>query len=154
MITSVLSIEALRSHTSDFLANHWQQPLESCMAWVDAFPAAGPCPIKHHDHQGCYALFKGSKLCYIGLAASRGWGPYKGHGIGARIKHVLAIDWGIKTADGTRFYKLKEAWSDVTHISTFGFPSNFGYLAPALESYILTREDMQDLQNKNRPGAA
>jgi hypothetical protein len=123
------------------------------MVWIEPVPATGPCPIANHDRQGCYALFKGTELCYIGLGASRGWGPYKGHGIGARIKHVLSVDWNNKTPDGLRMYKVQEKWADVTHVSTFGFPHNFGYLAPALESYILTRGDMSGLQNKHRPGA-
>ncbi|MGI0135102.1 MAG: hypothetical protein ACREBW_09120, partial [Candidatus Micrarchaeaceae archaeon] len=88
----------------------------------------------------------------VGLAASRGSGRYKGHGIGSRIKHVIAVDWDNKSESGKRVYKVREKWAEITHISSIGF-SDKGYLAAALESYLLGRLNPDGMLNRNRPGA-
>ena len=154
-IARVLGIDLLRRYTDDFFALHWQEHSSGPRAhWADPFAAASSGPYPNHNLQGCYALFHGAELRYIGVAASRGAGRYKGHGIGARLKHVVAVDWKTKTPEGKRVYRVLDRWSDITHISTIGFPVGYGYLAAALECYLLTRPGTEALHNKNRPGAA
>lgn len=146
-------IQQLKTLTSDFFALHWKQELLGTPPdWHEPFPAARGGPYPNHDSQGCYALFNGAELRYIGVAIGRGSGLYKGHGIGSRIQHVITVDWDSRSPNGGRMYKVREKWSDISDITTIGF-HHHGYLAAALECFLLTRLDPIRLINKNRPGA-
>ena len=141
--------------TNDFFQLHWNQGLGAFPSWGPLWSVTSQGPIPSGDKQGCYALYAGNSLLYVGLGARRGSGLYKQHGIGARLcSHVLIVDWNKQPADGKRFYKQREKWPDVTHLRTIGFPSGTGYLAAALEGFLLKNLDEVPAFNSQRPGSA
>ena len=97
--------------------------------------------IPNQDRMGCYALVRGGNVIYIGSGTKLGNGIYEGFGIGSRLSaHVVSWDKTEKTKDKTdRKYKPKEKWKGVSQIYTYGFSKNLGYMAPALEAYLLSK---------------
>ena len=147
-------VSELRKHTTSFFALHWDtKALGSHPQWEDSFPIVSPGPYPNSNLQGCYALFADDKLWYIGVGSSRGSGKYKGEGIGTRLKHVVAVDWRNKSHDGKRIYCVKDKWKGVTHISTIGFEPGTGYLAIALEHYLLSKLSPEPIRNVCKPGS-
>ncbi len=144
----------LRDLTNKFFLLHWRiDSLGEPGQWSDLFPLASSGPYPNSNYQGCYALFSGTELRYVGVGSSRGSGKYIGQGIGSRLKHVVEVDWTKKSADGSRIYKARDKWSAITHISTVGFKAT-GYLAISLEHYLLSELDSSQLLNSQRPGSA
>lgn len=125
--------ERLLARTGDFFERHWNvEALGAPPAW-QAWETFLDGSVPNHQYGGCYAIFAGHELIYVGLGASRGGGRYPEHGISRRLMaHVLRSDRR-KSPYGSR---LIEAWAEATAIWTIGFAS-CGYLAPALESFLI-----------------
>lgn len=125
----------LEQTTNQFFLRHWsnenlpyQRP--DWMEWKDFLYGSVP----NYDLGGCYVLFSGNDLIYVGLGASRGSGLYVDHGISRRLMaHVIASD----RLRGKEWSKLREPWSNVTALFTIGFPNEYAYLAAALESFLI-----------------
>jgi|SRR5690606_19192229 len=141
--------------TAEFFERHWRDSFGPTPEWTSPWPANSRGPLPCADMQGCYALYKGGDLIYVGLGASRGAGLYKGHGLGHRLyKHVLRIDWTKEAIDGCRFYAPRENWSEMSHLRMIGFPADLSYLAPALELFLLKMLPADlPLRNRVRPGS-
>jgi hypothetical protein len=87
--------------------------------------------IPGNDKSGCYALFKGEELIYIGVGIAKGGGVYENCGLGDRLKryykrvvqgeYVHALDW------------------EVDNIATIAFDPKHYYLAAALEIYLIDK---------------
>ena len=98
--------------------------------------------IPNHDKRGCYAIFEGEQLEYIGIASGRSTKRYHGHGLGDRLKVYYRVDkakneeLGIRKVE-ERYYK--SVWEGVTEIWTIGLLEDVGYLAAALEIYLIPR---------------
>lgn len=127
--------------TKEFLLLHWNNEQLSNVdlpsTWA-SYNFKGPVPFG--ECQGCYVLVKNENVIYIGLGASRGGGIYKEHGIGARLNsHVLSWDRSVPAEVQDRIYKPQEKWSGVSEIFTYGFPSDYGYLACSLEAYLISK---------------
>jgi len=136
-MTTVISINDVKKETAEFFRMHWNLNIP-IPAWNDKYSFQGAVP--DGDKQGCYALLINDEVVYIGLGASKGSGIYKEHGIGARlINHVIVWNRSIPAPISERKFKLKDKWHDITDIYTIGFPSGSGYLACALESFLLSR---------------
>lgn len=127
---------ALEEATNTFFRKHWSvgemssKPPE-WKVWQEFLFGSVP----NHNVGGCYALFAECKLLYVGLGVSKGSAPYPNHGISRRLMaHVLASD----RQRGTSWSKLKHSWNIVTAIHTIGFPNEVGYLAAALESFLIS----------------
>lgn len=131
------SIEALKSATSEFLRRHWNEK-SKCgedLSWR-TWGMQGSMP--YQENQGCYALLSGDAIIYIGVGASRGRGKYEGWGLGKRVTtHTKLLKAG-KLEE--RVYEPNAYWKEkgVTGIMTFGFPEGFGYLALALEAFLIS----------------
>ena len=122
----------LEGCTSEFFRFHWPADFNEAPNWV-SWQEFLKGSVPNHQHGGCYAIFSGPSLIYIGLGVSRGGGIYQQHGISRRLMaHVLRSD----LARGRQWSKLDESWRDATAIYTLGFPGR-EYLAPALESYLI-----------------
>ncbi|MGD9303799.1 MAG: hypothetical protein PVF79_06005 [Desulfobacterales bacterium] len=112
------------------------------------FKGAAP----YGDRQGCYALIADNDVIYIGLGASRGWGIYKEHGIGARLsQHVMHWDRSIPAKIENRVFKPQTKWNGVSAVYTYGFPSGYGYLACSLESFLISR--LEPRKNVTKTGS-
>lgn len=141
--------------TKEFFHLHWQDSFGSAPEWSGYWSITSQGPIPNGDKQGCYSLYENGKLTYIGLGVSRGGGLYKEHGIGKRLySHVVAVDHSRPEENNKGFYKPRERWSAVTHIRTIGFPSGRGYLAPALELFLLNKIPGNELKNVQKSGSA
>ncbi|MCL1824806.1 MAG: hypothetical protein FWG26_02510 [Betaproteobacteria bacterium] len=123
----------LATATAEFFKLHWNiASLDNPPEWKcwEEF-LVGPVP--NYQHGGCYALFAGSELIYVGLGASLGGGRYSQHGISRRLMaHVLRAD----DSNPQHTYRLLDNWTNTTAIWTLGLPK-CEYLAPALESYLI-----------------
>lgn len=129
-----LTMDLLIENTCKFFSLHWNvQELGVAPVWVRWDPFLfGSVP--NHERGGCYALFSGENLVYVGLGVSRGGGRYPESGISRRLmSHVYCSDPG----KGPRWSRLRDQWSHVTEIRTIGFEAATVYLAPALENYLI-----------------
>lgn len=128
------TIDDVVNYSNVFFEKHWDKssPLQA-PEWKCNWQWVGSVP--YHDMAGVYALFEAAgNLVYVGLGASRGGGIYNEHGISRRLlAHVIAPD----PSKGRGFYKPKDKFADVTNIGAIGFPSEYSYLAPALEDYLI-----------------
>lgn len=146
------SVERLEKETIDFLRLHWNPKeikTDELLIWKIWKDFKGSMPFG--DKQGCYALLSNGYVVYIGVGASSGSGIYEGCGLGARVtKYTHLVKKGPLNE---RIYEPNKCWKEkgVTGIMTFGFPSGFGYLAYALEVFLVFRLEPQ--YNTNRPGS-
>ncbi len=146
----------VEKETRNFLNLHWNAQQLTDVDLPDSWGAysfIGNVP--YGDRQGCYALVKDSEVIYIGLGASRGYGKYAECGIGARLNsHVLIWDRSVPANSGSRKYEPKESWKrkGVTEVHTFGFPSGYGYLAPALEAFLISR--LEPIENVTKTASS
>ena len=148
-------IPVLFALTAEFFERHWQKSFGEIPQWCEPWSLTGQGPVPNHDRQGCYCLFAMDTPIYIGLGAARGSGLYKDHGIGKRLySHVLRVDSSRGIFNGKGFYMPREKWRIATHLRTIGFPKSYGYLAPALESFLLARLPHElSSYNRMRPGS-
>lgn len=124
----------LEAETKKFFGMHWNTdligtPSPSWQVWNE-FKGSAP----NYQLGGCYALFAGDALEYIGLGSSRGGGLYCDHGISRRLgSHVYRLD----KERGPGWLKLRPDWESITSIHTIGFEARHNHLAPALEAYLI-----------------
>lgn len=92
---------------------------------------------------GCYAICRGRKLLYIGVAVTEGKNfskTGKKYGLLKRLeRHVIR-----RTTRGIHSYEPfahKEQWQDITCIRLLGFPDEHRHMAAALEAYLINRID-------------
>ena len=132
MEPTALSLNRLEGCSSEFFRLHWHAELGAAPSWVQ-WQEFLQGSVPNYQYGGCYAIFSGKNLIYIGLGASRGGGLYPKHGISRRLMaHVLRSD----RPRGIGWSKLTEEWADATAIYTLGLPTA-DYLAPALESFLI-----------------
>lgn len=131
------SVKDLLSATDEFFSLHWLQSsiLGNAPQWKiwENFLCGS---VPNFDLGGCYALFSGDELIYVGLGASRGGGIYPNHGISRRLMaHVICAD----RERGREWAKLREPWMDVTSLYSIGFPHDQAYLPAALEGFLIRK---------------
>ena len=141
--------------THEFFQRHWKIGFGPVPTWCEPWSVRSQGPIPDGDKQGCYFLYIGENPIYLGLGASRGSGIYREHGIGNRLySHVLCINSSLGVVNNKGFYMPRPKWQEVTHLRTIGFPSGYGYLAPALESFLLNSlPPTSTSRNTQRPGS-
>jgi hypothetical protein len=134
--------------TNDFLDKHWNISNVKPEGWKKYSFQGG---LEDGSSPGCYAITKNEDIVYIGLGASRGWGNYKDSGLGARLlNHVIMWDKPRPAEKDKRYYKFKPKWQDekVTNLYTIGFPKGYGYIACALEAFIISNLKEMPKYNK------
>ena len=134
----------LAALTREFFTKHWNADAIGCAPpeWSGEYRFIGSLP--NHDKQGVYAFVRGDQVTYIGVGASKGGGPYRGHGLGSRFKaYTRVIDDAHTPVDP----RLVDAGAMVT----IGFDVDHAYLANALELYLIGRLETE--HNANRPGS-
>lgn len=125
----------LEEYTAEFFQKHWVSDAGKPPSWKIGWPWHGSVP--YHDKGGVYALFSESgEVLYIGLGTSKGGGLYNEHGISRRLlSHVIQKD----SDKGRGHYMPKKKWNDVKDIGAVGFPSEYSYLAAALEDFLIRK---------------
>jgi hypothetical protein len=129
-----VTLDEVISTTSVYFARHWNASAigKNPPEWQGWHEFKGSAPNYHLG--GCYTLFEGGELQYIGLGASRGSGLYLGHGISRRLKaHVLQNDW----EKGPEWLKPRPRWPSITSIYTIGFDDDNVHVAPSLETFLI-----------------
>jgi len=142
-----VGMSRIREFTEDFFDRHWPADAADPPTWSEPWYFRGTIP--NHDHPGCYALLAAENVVYMGVGASNPGGRHEGHGLGSR----LASRWRKKRGGGKEEYEPAGTWRDlqVSEIRTIGFPRKYGYMAAALELFLLQR--IPTKENRQRPGA-
>lgn len=147
MAKGKLAIGDVMKETDIFIKRHLNGFNNMLGKW-EAYNLRGTIP--HRDSPGCYLLLEGDEVIYIGLGASRGGGNYEGCGISARLKKHLYWDKTVPSNDcAGRVYKPIEKWKDVSQIYTYAINREIGYMACALEAYLIST--LKPKGNKNIP---
>ncbi|MDI1278612.1 hypothetical protein, partial [Methylobacter sp.] len=93
--------------------------------------------VPNYKLGGCYALFEGVSLIYIGKGVGKVRGSTLSHGISRRLSsHVLRID---KYEKDYHWCKLIDKWNGITDIYTIGFSNESEHLAHALENFLIRK---------------
>ena len=145
--TEPISLGDLRDATRQFFNLHWCLD-ESKIAdpppeWNDPWLFQGTIPKQ--DKPGCYALLDGENIKYIGVGAGQAPGDYQHAGLGKRLHEYWRRDNNyLDLPLNERKYKPSEKYAEwLTGIITMGLDKNYGYLARALEAFLIARLDPQ-----------
>lgn len=144
----------LERTTAEFFDLYWDerrlgQPRPTWSSWrLSGVPSEA-------SKAGCYAIYKGNQLLYVGVAVTEGKhsaATGKKYGLLNRLeRHVIR-----KAGRGATSYvpaPNKPQWHDVTEIRLLGFPDDHRYMAAALELYLIQRLDTTvNAQSKWRNG--
>jgi len=136
--------EQLLAATQTFFSLHWPQSAGNAPIWQKWEPfLEGSVPF--YKQAGCYALYRGEMLDYVGLGMSRGGGLYPESGLSRRLmSHVYQSD----KIRRSPYLKLRSQWHGITALSTIGFEHQYSYLAPALEQFLI--RELRPPRNKRR----
>ncbi|MCX5819768.1 MAG: hypothetical protein NT047_07640 [Deltaproteobacteria bacterium] len=147
------NLSDLKAETLRFFCLHWNRESigNTPPEWSEPYTFVGPVP--NHEKQGVYALLASNDVCYIGVGASRNYGKYAGHGLGARLNKYLRVREGKRNIrDSERPYQLINQWKEkgIDQIFTLGFEKEQSYLSYALEVFLIIR--FPHLHNIIKPG--
>lgn len=148
----MITMSDIQEATKRFFARHWS--IADCDGrpapdWSEPWRLVGAMPST--DKQGCYVLLVGDMVKYIGSGVGRGFGRYKECGLGARTWNYMKWDRSKKTSLAQRVYVMTKPYVDVTSLATIGFPSGYGYLALALEAFLISEFRGKGLINIKSP---
>jgi hypothetical protein len=135
-------VDKLREKTSLFFNRHWGLTSEA-PEWDLSWNWDGP--LTNLKLGGLYALFKGDKLLYVGLGASRGGGLYTDRGISRRLtNHVIRK----APKGGSTQYVTRKRWEElgVNRVGALALPADRTYLASSLEDFLIG--DLNPPENK------
>lgn len=136
-MTDTPTLDHLRRQTEVFFDLHWPHG-EAQPEWSERWEFLGPIP--NHEVQGCYALLRSDAVVYIGVGAGKGTARYRGAGLGTRLHpYWRKHPGGPHPESGAARYVAAEKWVGTDAIVTIGFPPERGYLAYALEPYLIAR---------------
>lgn len=149
----------LKKPTDTFFDRHWKEQPDTRPIWqvwkLDSQLPAGDRGRWHREHLGgCYAVFAGEKLLYVGLALTSGRNPKNEksqRGIIDRLRRHV-----IEDPDKNGIYELnkkkkvlwpehlleKGLWAKAAplepiQIHVIAFPNHYRYLAAALEAFLI-----------------
>ncbi len=141
----MISEQHLIKVTNDFFKQFWNSKNGQPPIWSGHWVFNNSIP--NHDKRGCYVLFKGKEIIYIGVGIGEGSVIYKGCGLGSRLKQYFKLN---KMSNSNRKYIPKNEWTEITSIMTIGFNENYYPLAAALEVYLISKlRPTRNSQHKN-----
>lgn len=121
--------------TDTFFSRHWAEDLGAWPTWNDTWDLKGSMP--YHTLGGVYCLLSYGRVVYVGVGVSRGGIKYPGgFGLSRRVANHVVRRAKIQTG---KVYEIRSIWLErkVDEIVAIGFPSDFSYLALALEDYLI-----------------
>ena len=124
----------LKQATKEFFDRYWNPQNGDPPEWGEYWYFDGTIP--NHDKRGCYALYAGDEIIYIGVGKGKSSGIYIGSGLGARLNSYWEIN---KDEFSGNQYKPTADWNKVTSIQTIGFEEEYYHLAAALEVFLIER---------------
>ena len=126
--------QQLKQATKDFFGRYWNKQNGDPPEWGEHWYFDGTIP--NHDKRGCYALYAGEEIIYIGCGLGKSFGIYEGSGLGARLNEYWEVN---KDKHNVKKYKPKTDWNELTSIQTIGFDKEYYHLAAALEVFLIER---------------
>lgn len=128
------TINDLLQVTEEFFKLYWNPSNGPPPKWSEQWDFNSPIP--NNDKRGCYSLFKGKEIKYIGVGIGKSFGNYHGSGLGDRLKRY----WQVNKDHGTSVkYKPTKNWAELSSLITIGFSKEHYHLAAALEIYLINR---------------
>jgi hypothetical protein len=135
----------LKNSTDKFFDLYWNNIKDERPKWSLHWDWNSELP--NNGKRGCYALFKGNEIVYIGAAIGKNFADYKSKngaynpgGLGARLKAYWELN---KNSIGKNKYIPTEKWQSedrkLTSILTIAFDDNHFWLAAALEIYLINK---------------
>lgn len=129
------------SATRDFFKLHWSDLEIGCSPprWRTWDRSGRP---DEAELGGCYAIYEGAELLYVGVAVTEGKNASQGkkYGLLSRLqRHVLKRSLDAEGRYPPLDRKGKEHWANLDCIRMIGFPAGQRYLAAALEVYLISR---------------
>ncbi len=121
----------LERETKVFFDLYWKQEYGQRPSWSGHWVFEGTIP--QNDKRGCYALFTGYDIIYIGIGIGRSTDFYRGAGLGDRLKNY----WRVNKNNPGKNYQPRDNWKEVTSIITIGFGEDHFPLAAALKVYLI-----------------
>ena len=132
--------DKLKQETQEFFKRYWNPINGKPPEWSAHWEFNGTIP--NNEKRGCYALFKGPEIIYIGSGLGKSFGNYHSSGLGDRLKRYWQLD---KDIPATARYKPRDDWTGLTSILTIGFEDEHYHLAAALEIYLINM--LKPIQN-------
>lgn len=124
----------LRQATCDFFHLFWNDVNGQPPEWSEHWNFRGTIP--NHDKRGCYALFTGNEIVYIGCGLGKSSEPYIGCGLGDRLKNYWTVSKELKA---NQEYVPSTNWPTLTSIATIGFNETQFPIAASLEIYLIQK---------------
>lgn len=134
--------------TDTFFSRHWAEDLGARPTWSDTWDLKGSMP--YHTLGGVYCLLSYGRVVYVGVGVSRGV-RYPEFGLSKRVANHVVRKAKMQTG---KVYEIRDIWLErkVDEIVAIGFPSDFTYLALALEDYLIGELDPQYNRKRKRDG--
>ena len=111
----------LQRETEAFFKLYWKPEFGQLPTWSEYWYFEGAIP--QNTQSGCYTLFKGNDIIYIGA------------GLGDQLKK----HWRVNKDDSGKQYCPTEDWKEVTSIITIGIGEDHFPLAAALEVFLIDK---------------
>ena len=153
MRSKPISIDELKAKTHQFFKLHWSldnPPPQWDGFWYFQGTIHQDKPgIPNQDKPGCYALLEeGDNVAKIGVGAGPAPGDYQHAGLGKRLHEYWRVDKNYSDLPTEeRKYKPSEDYAEwLTGIMTIGFDKDYGYLARALEAFLIA--ELEPPKNK------
>ena len=124
----------LVQETEKFFNHYWNISKEEPPFWSERWDFNSSIP--NNEKRGCYALFNGQELIYIGVGIGKSFGKYLGSGLGVRLKRYWKVN---KDQNSDVKYMPTDDWLELTSLMTIGFEEKDYPLAAALEIYLINK---------------
>ncbi len=124
----------LLNRTSEFFKLYWNVS-EVPPSWNE--PWDWNTEIPGQRNRGCYALFQGDEVVYIGVGLGKSTEKYDGAGLGDRLKRY----WQLNKGEDRRVkrYQPTHNWKEITALKTIDFDEEHYHLAAALEIFLIRK---------------
>jgi hypothetical protein len=144
----MIAMTDIQRATQRFFDRHWMNTQcggNPAPEWSAPWNLVGSMP--NTDKQGCYVLLANDTVKYIGSGVGKGSGRYKECGLGARTWNYMKWDKSKKASLAERIYMMIPPYRKMTALATIGFLSGYGYLALALEAFLIAEFRDKGLSN-------
>lgn len=121
----------LQRETDAFFKLYWKSKYGQIPTWSEYWYFEGEIP--NQNKRGCYALFRGNDVIYVGRGIGKSTDFYHGAGLGDRLKEY----WRVNKDDSSKPYCPREKHIEVTSIITIGFEDDHFPLAAALQVFLI-----------------
>jgi hypothetical protein len=125
------SEQQLKQATKEFFDRYWKSQNGTPPEWSKHWYF--DVTIPNHDKKGCYALYSGEEIMYIGSGLSS-YNFLYGGGLEARLNSYYKFN---KDKQDPKKYKPKFGWGELTSIQTITFDNEHYYLAAALKIFLI-----------------